>query len=90
MQFDFQEVALADESGFELRLADVDFLLEAFQVFLGKLKCGFGEQDADELLRNVEDERTLGVSDLGTGDGGSVPGCSQAMLALLAALEQIA
>lgn len=63
---------------------------ETVKVLLGELESGFGEEDVDELLGYVENELTLGVSNLGTDHGGGVLRGGKTVLALFAAFEKIA
>ena len=75
--------------GFELRLADIDRLLEALQVLERELQSGFRQQNADELLANVESQGSFGVGDLGAGDGRLIAGSLQTPLPFVAAFEQV-
>jgi hypothetical protein len=87
LEFNFQEVAFADGSGFVLRLSDVNRLLETFDVFFGKFQCGLREQRRYKLLAYVESKRALRVRDLRGGNRGSVLCRREPMLAFLSALK---
>jgi hypothetical protein len=90
LELDFEEVAFAHVSGFVAGFADVDGLLEAVEVLLGKIDGGLGEDDADELLGDAKDDQALVIGNLRACDGGLILGRLEAVLALPAALEEIA
>ena len=90
LELDLQIVAFTDVSRLELRLADIDRLLKAFQVFERELKSRFRQQNADELLADVEGQRALGVGNLGARNGRLIAGSLQPPLPLVTAFEEIA
>src|SRR5579859_6785056 len=90
LKLDFEQVPFAHIAGFEAGLADVDGLLEAVEVLLREVKCGLCQQRTDELLRDVECERSFVVRDGGSRDGGLVPGGLEPVLAFFSDLKEVA
>src|SRR5580700_7088966 len=90
LELDLEKVAFAHVAGFVAQLADVDSFLKAVEVLLGEIDGGLREKDGDELLRNVEDQLALVVSNGGGGGSGLILGGLQAVLALRAAFEGVA
>ena len=89
LQFDLEVVAFADRTSIQLRLRDIDRLLEALQVLLGKPQGRLRQQNADELLPHIEDESALSIGNLRLGYRCLIARRLQPSLSLLAALEQI-
>src|SRR5579864_2259777 len=90
LQLDLQVVAFTDVSGFITLLADRNCVLKAVQVFQRKLQRGIRQQHIDELLRNIKDQRALGIGHLGCGNGRCIASSPQAVLAFVSALKEIA
>ena len=90
MQLDLQQIAFAHVSRLVLRFADLNGLLKAVQIHLRELKIGLGQQRADELLRDIGGQGALVVGDGRDGDCGLIARGLQAVLAFLAALDQVA
>src|SRR5208283_974821 len=80
----------ADGSCFVLARAEVDRLLEARQILVGKLQVGLRQQNTNELLRHVGCQATLGVLHLRTGDGGCVLRGINARLTFVPTLKSVA
>src|SRR5208337_279285 len=90
LEFDFQEIALAHVAHAKALVADVHGFLKALQVLLRELKCRLRQQHVHKLLADVVDQLALAVGNERARQGGLVPGGLQAMLALLATLEEVA
>ncbi len=90
LQLDLEKVAFTDVSGFVTLIANPDRVLEAVQVFQSKLQCGICQQSVDELLSHVENQRALGIGDLGCCYSGCIASGLQAVLAFVPALKEIA
>ena len=84
------KIVFADVAGFVPCFADIHRVLEAFEILVGQLQGRFGKFDVDELSGDAESKAAFVVVDLRSCDGCLVFGCLQAVLSLLAALEQIA
>ena len=56
----------------------------------GQTAGGLGENNTDELLRDVEGQLALGIGDLRANDGGGILRGPQAMLAFFAAFKKVA
>ncbi len=89
MQLDLQQVALAHGAGLEARLADVHGLLEARQILFGQIQVRLRQHRRDELRRNVERQRPLVVGHLRRRHRRLVLRRLQAVLPLLAALDEV-
>ncbi len=90
LEFDLEEVAFAHIAGFVALFADIDGLLKAFEVLLGEVDRGLGEDDVYELLGDVEDELTFVIGNRRTRDRSLIFGGLKAVLAFFAALEGVA
>src|SRR5208337_9788 len=90
LEFDLQEIAFAQVADVESLFTDVHGLLEAVQILLRELQGRFRQQNINELLTDVEDKLSLTVGDLRAHHGGLILRGLKAVLALLAALEQVA
>ena len=62
-------------------------VLEIFQILLCELQRRFRQQNADELLPDIERQSAFGIRDLGAGDCRLILGGLQTPLPFVAALK---
>src|ERR1035441_3588858 len=89
LELDLQIIAFTNVPRLELRLADIDRLLKAFQILERKLERRFRQQNADELLAYIKRQRALCVGNLGARDGRLITGGLQTALTLVTAFEKV-
>ena len=89
LQLDLEEVPLADIASLVLRLCNVNRLLKALQILLGKAQGRFRQQDGDELLAHIECQGAFGIRNLAASDRGLVLCSLQSVLSFVAALEEV-
>jgi hypothetical protein len=90
LQLDFQQVTFAHISGAAAGFTDVHGFLEAVKILFGELESGFGQNNIDELLSDVELELAFGIGNLRADHGCGVARGRKAVLTFFAAFEEIA
>ncbi len=90
LELDLQQIVLADVTRLVARFGNVHGVLKTLQILVRQLQSRFGKLNIDELRSNIESKTALVVGDLGPAHRRHVLGRLQAVLPLLAALEQIA
>src|SRR5579862_1600166 len=89
LKFDLEIVGFADRARLKLRVRNVDRVFEALQIVQREAQSRFSQQNAYELLSNVEGQTAFRIGDLGTSDGGLIASGLQTPLPLVSTLEEI-
>ena len=87
LEFEAVEIDAGDVSGLEAVAADFQNFVVGVEIVLRDAQHGFGLQDADEGVAEIEQQSAFGVGLLGDADGRAFFGGLVAQAAFVAAFE---